>query len=95
MKRMDEMEKAINLLAIRYSWLFGILSLLAYNAYFYYKNEHLNIIFIIMLGMLMIYKISTLIEKYKKGDNEVVQYFMVAIAVFLVCLVIGFGFAIL
>lgn len=95
MKKLDEMEKAINLIAIKYSWIFGILSLLVYNIYSYYKSEHLNVTFIIMLGMLIIFSVSTFIEKYKKGDSEAIHYLMVALAVFLICLALGFGFAIL
>lgn len=91
MKKMNEIEKEINITAIKNSWIFGIISLAIYNLYTHYQTGQMDLSFPILVAMMIVYNVSILVGRYKKGDKSSLDYLFLGFIVFLTVLLIGFG----
>ncbi|TEB13293.1 hypothetical protein Psfp_03517 [Pelotomaculum sp. FP] len=70
-RKMDEMEMAINLKAIRLAWVYGILFLLIWIGHDWIKSGLFNgIAFILMSSQLAVYWAVQLFLKWKLGKDE-------------------------
>lgn len=70
---MDEMEREMEDKSIRYSWVFGVITLAIMNIYNMVQNNETHWSFIIMIGMMLIYRFGYLFQRHKKGDKSVLS----------------------
>ena len=56
MKRMDEMERTMSDKSLRYSWGFGVITLVVMNIYNQIQHNQIHWSFIILMGMMLIYR---------------------------------------
>lgn len=70
MKKMDEMERAMTDKSIRFSWGFGVITLAVMNIYNLIQYNEAHWSFIIMVGMMLIYRFGYIFQRYKKGDRS-------------------------
>lgn len=89
MRKMDEMERAMSDKSIRFSWGFGIIALAVMNIYNQIQKNQTHWSFIIMLGMLLIFRFSYIYQQYKKGDRSALStIFWVILGVVLTLLIL-------
>ena len=70
MKRMDEMERTMSDKSLRYSWGFGVITLVVMNIYNQIQHIQIHWSFIILMGMMLIYRFGYIYQQYKKGDRS-------------------------
>ena len=70
MKRMDEMERTMSDKSLRYSWGFGGITLVVMNIYNQIQHNQIHWSFIILMGMMLIYRFGYIYQQYKKGDRS-------------------------
>ena len=70
MKRMDEMERTMSDKSLRYSWGFGVIALVVMNIYNQIQHNQIHWSFIILMGMMLIYRFGYIYQQYKKGDRS-------------------------
>ena len=70
MKRMDEMERTMSDKSLRYSWGFGVITLVVMNIYNQIQHNHIHWSFILLMGMMLIYRFGYIYQQYKKGDRS-------------------------
>ncbi len=89
MRKMDEMEREMTSISIKYSWLFGLVLLFISNAYNLIKTKALHWSFSIMLSMMIVYHLSYTFQQYKKGDKNVIYFFIVFVIALVILIVTG------
>ena len=70
MKRMDEMERTMSDKSLRYSWGFGVITLVVMNIYNQIQHNQIHWSFIILMGMMLIYRFGYIYQQDKKGDRS-------------------------
>ena len=70
MKRMDEMERTMSDKSLRYSWGFGVITLVVMNIYNQIQHNQIHWSLIILMGMMLIYRFGYIYQQYKKGDRS-------------------------
>lgn len=70
MKKMDEMERTMSDKSLRYSWGFGVITLVIMNIYNQIQHNQIHWSFIILMGMMLIYRFGYICQQYKKGDRS-------------------------
>ena len=94
-RKMDEMEKTIQLQAIRLSWLIGIVGLLTWSLYESYKaridNGSVNLIpSWIAIGQVLMYSISNIIMRKRIGGGGEKKRVPLSVKLFYVIAVVAF-----
>ena len=88
MKKMDEMERAMSDKSLRYSWVFGVITLAVMNIYNQIQHNQTHWSFIILIGMMIIYRFGYIFQQYKKGDRSALStIFWIILAVVLTLLI--------
>lgn len=90
MKKMDEMQMSINLKAIRWSYLFTVISLFIWSIYEYIHTHTFTLAGYILIAQNLLYFLISNIEKWKMGDENgrnSIWFYAAGMAFFLV----GFG----
>lgn len=88
MRKMDEMERRMNDKSVRTSWAFGLISLLIMNIYTVIESGEMHWSFSIMLGMLIIYRLTYVYEQYKMGDRTALSAIFWLLLTIIITLVI-------
>ena len=70
MKRMDELERTMSDKSLRYSWGLGVITLVVMNIYNQIQHNQIHWSFIILMGMMLIYRFGYIYQQYKKGDRS-------------------------
>lgn len=70
MKKMDEMELAITLKGIKWSWIFMIIALFLWGVYDLVKTQSTSIPLILLSFQFLVYFFVTNISKWKVGDDD-------------------------
>ena len=70
MKRMDEMERTMSDKSLRYSWGFGVITFVVMTIYNQIQHNQIHWSFIILMGMMLIYRFGYIYQQYKKGDRS-------------------------
>ena len=64
MKRMDEMERTMSDKSLRYSWGFGVITLVVMNIYNQIQHNQIHWSFIILMGMMLNYRFGYIYQNY-------------------------------
>ena len=70
MKKMDEMELAINQKGIKWSWLFLVVSLFIWGIYDYLKTNRTSLPIILLSMQFLLYFFVISVAKMKVGDDS-------------------------
>lgn len=90
MRKMDEMELAISLRAIRWAYLFTVLALFAWGIRDFICQGNVTMPIYLLIFQNLVYFFSTNISKIKVGDEEGKKTF-IAFPILLVVFLIVFG----
>ncbi|MPM63954.1 hypothetical protein SDC9_110839 [bioreactor metagenome] len=89
MKKMDEMERNINLNAIKWSWFFTVIALFAWSIFEYMRTRQASVASCLLGMQLVIYFAAGQALKSRVGDERGLKY-IVACLVF-AALLLAFG----
>ncbi len=90
MKKMDEMELAISLQAIRWAYLFTVLALFIWGIRDYICQGTVTIPFFLLIFQNIVYFFASQIAKMKAGDKEGTKSIILSVVLSLMFL-FGFG----
>lgn len=70
MRRMDEMEISDNTEAIKWGWRFSNLALLFWGLFVFFRTRAISPVWYILIFQNAVWYITSLIFKWKSGDND-------------------------
>lgn len=89
MRKMDEMERKINLKGIKWSYLFLVVSLFIWGAYNFIKTQEMSLPWILVILQFLVYFFVTSIAKSNVDDDSGKKQLFISLGVIFLLLVFG------
>lgn len=89
MRKMDEMERTINLKGIKWSYLFLVVSLFIWGAYNFIKTQEMSLPWILVILQFLVYFFVTSIAKSNVDDDSGKKQLFISLGVIFLLLVFG------
>lgn len=89
MRKMDEMERTINLKGIKWSYLFLVVSLFIWGAYNSIKTQEMSLPLILVILQFLVYFFVTSIAKSNVDDDSGKKQLFISLGVIFLLLVFG------